>query len=127
MTCPSILVTSADYAECNGAYSVTDYVVLWAVDRPVYKHVAKDRYVGGVWMERVICVILYGIFSGTRGALVGLLEKRLTSCQAAIGTEVRMRQGCLSLFTIGCPYQVVLTLPSLGRGTLRKGCRCSAR
>ena len=46
VTCPSISVTSADYAECNGAYSVTDYVVLWAVDRPVYKHVAKDRYVG---------------------------------------------------------------------------------
>ena len=52
MTCPSISVTSADYAECNGAYSVTDYVVLWAVHRPVYKHVAKDRYV--LWMEIVI-------------------------------------------------------------------------
>ena len=52
VTCPSISVTSADYAECNGAYSVTDYVVLWAVHRPVYKHVAKDRYV--LWMEIVI-------------------------------------------------------------------------
>ena len=63
MTCPSISVTSADYAECNGAYSVTDYVVLWAVHRPVYKHVAKDRYAGGVlWMEMVIRIILRYIF-----------------------------------------------------------------
>ena len=41
--CPTISVDSADYADCNGVYSITGYVVLWAVLRPVYKHRSKDR------------------------------------------------------------------------------------
>ena len=41
--CPSISVGGASYADCDGVYSVTSYVVLWAVDRPVYKHISKDR------------------------------------------------------------------------------------
>ena len=43
MTCPVVKVTNADFADCNGDYSVTEERVAWAADRPVYAHAEKDR------------------------------------------------------------------------------------
>ena len=43
--CPGIVVYNADYADCNGQYELTHYVVLWAVERPVYRHKTKDRFI----------------------------------------------------------------------------------
>ena len=43
--CPIISIYNADYAECNGEYRLTDFVVLWAVERPVYRHVDRDRFI----------------------------------------------------------------------------------
>ena len=36
VTCPVLTVTNADFADCNGDYSVTEKRVAWAADRPVY-------------------------------------------------------------------------------------------
>ena len=44
VTCPVLTVTNADFADCNGDYSVTGERVAWAGDRPVYAHADKDRY-----------------------------------------------------------------------------------
>ena len=35
----------ATYANCDGRYKVTTDSVEWAPQRPVYKHVSKDRYI----------------------------------------------------------------------------------
>ena len=43
--CPLISVYNADYADCNGQYRLSDYVVLWSVERPVYRHVDRDRFI----------------------------------------------------------------------------------
>ena len=43
MTCPVLTVTNANFADCNGDYSVTEERVAWAGDRPVYAHADKDR------------------------------------------------------------------------------------
>eukprot|EP00095_Tigriopus_kingsejongensis_P001320 maker-scaffold249_size238305-snap-gene-1.12 protein:Tk01320 transcript:maker-scaffold249_size238305-snap-gene-1.12-mRNA-1 annotation:"PREDICTED: hemicentin-1-like" len=43
--CPTINVLGATYALCDGEYRVTNEVVDWAPDRPVYRHESKDRYV----------------------------------------------------------------------------------
>ena len=45
MTCPSLNVLGATYAKCDGEYRVTAASVEWAPERPVYKHVSKDRYI----------------------------------------------------------------------------------
>ena len=42
--CPRVAVYNADYADCNGEYELTHYVVLWSVERPVYRHRSKDRF-----------------------------------------------------------------------------------
>ena len=40
------MVSGASYANCDGQYEYTkDQVVSWAPDKPVYKHVTKNRYV----------------------------------------------------------------------------------
>ena len=36
-------VSNADFADCNGDYSVSEERVAWAQDRPVYQHSSKDR------------------------------------------------------------------------------------
>ena len=43
--CPQIRVSLADYANCNGVYSLTNTSVLWSPSSPVYKHHSKDRSV----------------------------------------------------------------------------------
>ena len=43
--CPNIAVYNADYADCNGEYELSHYVVLWSVERPVYRHKIKDRFI----------------------------------------------------------------------------------
>ena len=43
--CANIAVYNADYADCNGEYQLTHYVVLWAVERPVYRHKNRDRFI----------------------------------------------------------------------------------
>ena len=44
VTCPSIVVRHADYANCNGVYNLLEEtVVTWAPGRPVYKHKTKNR------------------------------------------------------------------------------------
>ena len=39
------MVYNADYADCNGQYELSQYVVLWAVERPVYRHKERDRFI----------------------------------------------------------------------------------
>ena len=41
--CPDIRVSQADYANCNGVFSLTNTSVTWAPDRPVYKHRTRNR------------------------------------------------------------------------------------
>ena len=41
--CPEIRVSRADYANCNGVYSITNSSVLWSPLSPVYKHNSRDR------------------------------------------------------------------------------------
>ena len=41
--CPEIRVSQADYANCNGVFSLTNTSVSWAPDRPVYKHQSRNR------------------------------------------------------------------------------------
>ena len=53
VTCPVLTVTNADFANCNGDYSVTEERVTWAADRPVYAHADKDRY-----LSHLCCVHL---------------------------------------------------------------------
>ena len=43
--CPTLNVTGAAYANCNGNYKVTGESVFWSPDRHVYKHINKDRYI----------------------------------------------------------------------------------
>ena len=43
--CPTLNVLGATYANCDGRYKVTGERVDWSPDRPVYKHVNKDRYI----------------------------------------------------------------------------------
>ena len=38
-------VLGATYANCDGRYKYTDDQVDWAPERPVFKHVTKDRYI----------------------------------------------------------------------------------
>ena len=42
-------VLGATYANCDGRYKYTDDQVDWAPERPVFKHVTKDRYI--VWLD----------------------------------------------------------------------------
>ena len=42
-------MSGANYADCNGRYRYTDDQVGWAPERPVFKHVTKDRYI--VWFN----------------------------------------------------------------------------
>ena len=41
--CPELRVTRADYASCNGVYSLHNSSVSWAPDTPVYKHKSKEE------------------------------------------------------------------------------------
>ena len=43
--CPMVVVSGADYADCNGRYEIVSDVVEWAPRKPVYKHVSRDRSV----------------------------------------------------------------------------------
>lgn len=43
--CDTLNVLGATYANCDGRYKVTADIVDWAPQRPVYKHVSKDRYI----------------------------------------------------------------------------------
>ena len=43
--CETINVLGATYANCDGRYKFTDEQVDWAPERPVYKHITKDRYI----------------------------------------------------------------------------------
>ena len=43
LACPVLTVSNAEFADCNGDYSVTEEVVSWAPDRPVYANTDKDR------------------------------------------------------------------------------------
>lgn len=43
--CDTLNVQGATYANCDGRYKVVADRVAWAPDRPVYKHVSKDRYI----------------------------------------------------------------------------------
>ena len=43
--CDTLNVLGATYANCDGRYKYTDAQVDWAPERPVFKHVTKDRYV----------------------------------------------------------------------------------
>ena len=45
VVCQALNVLGATYANCDGQYVVTSERVDWAPDRPVYKHVTKDRYI----------------------------------------------------------------------------------
>ncbi len=59
MTCPILSVSNADYKYINGNYTKVNYnngnymkvnkTVSWAPEKPVYKHVEKDRYI--FWVE----------------------------------------------------------------------------
>ena len=41
--CPQLIVSGANFAKCNGKYELSNSSVSWAPERPVYKHVAKNR------------------------------------------------------------------------------------
>ena len=41
--CHHLLVHGADKADCNGEYFLSNASVSWAPNKPVYKHVGKDR------------------------------------------------------------------------------------
>ena len=43
--CDTLNVLGATYANCDGRYKYTDDQVDWAPERPVFKHVTKDRYI----------------------------------------------------------------------------------
>ncbi|TRY75710.1 hypothetical protein TCAL_01259 [Tigriopus californicus] len=43
--CPTVNVLGATYARCDGEYRISSESVEWAPDRPVFKHVGKDRYI----------------------------------------------------------------------------------
>ena len=43
--CATLNVLGATYANCDGRYQVTGESVEWAPERPVYRHVSKDRFV----------------------------------------------------------------------------------
>ena len=45
VVCQSLNVLGATYANCDGKYTITNERVDWATERPVYKHVNKDRYI----------------------------------------------------------------------------------
>ena len=45
VSCSRVVVSQADYADCDGEYELSPYVVLWAVTRPVWRHVSKDRFI----------------------------------------------------------------------------------
>ena len=42
-SCHHLLVHGANFANCNGEYCLSNTSVSWAPDKPVYKHVGKDR------------------------------------------------------------------------------------
>ena len=45
--CPDIVVSNADFAKCNGLYSLEPSLhVSWAPQTPVFKHESKNRSVG---------------------------------------------------------------------------------
>ena len=41
--CYHLLVHGANFADCNGEYFLSNTSVSWAPDKPVYKHVDKNR------------------------------------------------------------------------------------
>ena len=45
VSCPRLEIRRAEYADCDGEYQLSHYVVLWAVTRPVWRHVRKDRFI----------------------------------------------------------------------------------
>ena len=51
----------ATYAKCDGTYRYIDAKVNWAPERPVYKHVTKDRYIFYGWVKSL----------GTYGWMIG--------------------------------------------------------
>ena len=71
VTCPVLTVTNADFADCNGDYSVTEERVAWAADRPVYAHADKDRYLS------ILTCTVYTVHLSTvtmTGSSSGMLE-----------------------------------------------------
>ena len=42
-SCYHLLVNGANFADCNGEYFLSNTSVSWAPDKPVYKHVDKNR------------------------------------------------------------------------------------
>ena len=43
--CPFLNVLGADWADCDGQYKLTGEKVPWSPDRPVYRHINKERYI----------------------------------------------------------------------------------
>ena len=42
-SCHHLIVHNADRADCNGEYALSNKSVNWAPDKPVYRHVYKNR------------------------------------------------------------------------------------
>ena len=42
-SCTHLVVSGADFADCNGEYLLSTASVSWAPLRPVYRHVLKNR------------------------------------------------------------------------------------
>ena len=42
-SCHHLLIHGANFADCNGEYLLSNTSVSWAPDKPVYKHVDKNR------------------------------------------------------------------------------------
>ena len=67
-----LTVANADFADCNGDYSVTEERVAWAADRPVYAHADKDRYLSlYLYCTLYYTIILTGSYSGMLEVLAG--------------------------------------------------------
>ena len=42
-SCHHLMVYGADFANCNGEYVLSNTTVSWATDKPVYKHLTRNR------------------------------------------------------------------------------------
>ena len=45
LKCETLKFSGDTFAKSDGQYEVIDKKVSWALERPVYKHVNKDRYI----------------------------------------------------------------------------------
>ena len=63
--CKAIKVSGADYASCSGLYKLSEGRATWAPEKPVYKHISKERYI--VFRENLAgwkIASSYTLFSG---------------------------------------------------------------